>query len=97
EYGGGRRRRFEIRPEELRAMDERLDGGPDSVVGFYHSHPDHPARPSEFDRDHAWPWYLYLVQSVERGRAGAVGVFELDPERREFEEVTLELRSRDSP
>ena len=34
------------------------------VIGWYHSHPDHPARPSEYDREHAWPWYSYMIVSV---------------------------------
>ena len=38
------------------------------LIGWYHSHPDHPARPSEFDREHAWPWYSYVIVSV-RARA----------------------------
>jgi len=37
------------------------------VLGYYHSHPDHPARPSEYDREHAWPWYSYLIVAVEKG------------------------------
>jgi proteasome lid subunit RPN8/RPN11 len=34
------------------------------VLGFYHSHPDHPARPSEYDRTHAWPFYSYIIVSI---------------------------------
>ena len=48
------------------ARDEGLD-----IVGYYHSHPDHPARPSEFDRDHAWPNISYLIVSVCRGKVKA--------------------------
>jgi len=47
---------------EKAARDHRLE-----VVGWYHSHPDHPARPSEYDRDHAWPWYSYIIVSVQNG------------------------------
>jgi proteasome lid subunit RPN8/RPN11 len=39
------------------------------VLGYYHSHPDHPALPSISDREHAWPWYSYVIVSVERGSA----------------------------
>ena len=38
------------------------------IVGYYHSHPDHPAGPSAFDTEHAWPWYSYLIVRVDRGR-----------------------------
>ncbi len=89
----GKRRRFVIPAPELKAAEERAARDGRVVSGFYHSHPDHPARPSEFDRDHAWPWYTYLVVSVRDGRAiDPVGAFELDPERREFFEVPLSVR-----
>src|SRR5215813_891759 len=50
-----RHNRYLIRPESVLAVhkEARLLGC--DIVGYYHSHPDHPARPSEFDRDHAWP------------------------------------------
>src|SRR6266542_2390187 len=64
-----KRNRFLIRPEELMrgekyARDKHLD-----VVGFYHSHPDDKAVPSQYDLEHAWPAYSYIVVSVEKGRA----------------------------
>lgn len=93
EFEGERRRRFAIRPEELQKLEERLEGTSLLVLGFYHSHPDHPARPSSFDQDHAWPWYLYLVQNVEHGHAGPIGAFELAPEEREFREIPLRAAS----
>ncbi|MFZ0699745.1 MAG: M67 family metallopeptidase [Thermoplasmata archaeon] len=89
EFEGERRRRFVIRPEELQGIEDRLEGTSLFVLGFYHSHPDHPARPSAFDQDHAWPWYVYLVQNIERGRAGEIGAFELDGEAREFRAIPL--------
>ena len=60
------RNRFELTPDDVRlaektAADKHLD-----LLGWYHSHPDAPARPSEFDRDHAWPWYSYIIVSVRR-------------------------------
>ncbi|HLM70694.1 MAG TPA: M67 family metallopeptidase [Thermoplasmata archaeon] len=93
---GERRRRFVISPAELRAAEERAGRAGREVSGFYHSHPDHPARPSEFDQDHAWPWYSYLVLSVRGdGEPGDLGAFELDPERREFHDVTLAVLPRE--
>lgn len=89
-FEGERRRRFVIRPEELRQVEERLDGTALCVIGFYHSHPDHPAQPSTFDREHAWPWYLYLVQAIQGGRATDIGGFELDTEEPVFRPVRLE-------
>lgn len=84
-----RRRRFVIPPEALRAMESRLDGSGDEVLGFYHSHPDHPAAPSRFDEEHAWPWYTYLVLGVAEGRPETLAAFELDPETRAFHPVSL--------
>jgi len=61
------RNRFLIDPlDQLRVEKEARKRGLD-VLGYYHSHPDHPARPSNYDRDHAWPWYSYVIIAVERG------------------------------
>ena len=63
------RNRFLIDPlEQLRMEKDARSRGLD-VLGYYHSHPDHPARPSVYDREHAWPWYSYIIVSVERGTA----------------------------
>lgn len=61
------RNRFEIDPGEMMRVDRiaRQDGN--GVVGFYHSHPDAPAQPSNFDREHAWAAYCYIIVSVVRG------------------------------
>ena len=59
--------RFLIDPlDQLRVEKDARKRGLD-VLGYYHSHPDHPARPSIYDRDHAWPWYSYVIIAVERG------------------------------
>jgi len=63
------RNRFLIDPlAQLRMEKDARSRGLD-VLGYYHSHPDHPARPSVYDREHAWPWYSYLIVSVEQGMA----------------------------
>lgn len=90
-FEGERRRRFLIRPEELRDLERRLEDSGQAVVGFYHSHPDHPARPSQFDQEHAWPWYSYVVMSVTAFETPAVGAFELDPDTFIFREVPLSV------
>ncbi|MDR2134394.1 MAG: M67 family metallopeptidase, partial [Treponema sp.] len=64
--------RFRIEPEDfLRAEKEAAARGRD-VLGFYHSHPDHPARPSGYDRDNAVPFYSYVIVSVEKALAEAL-------------------------
>jgi proteasome lid subunit RPN8/RPN11 len=94
EFDGERRRRFLIRPEELRNLERRLEGTGRAVVGFYHSHPDHPARPSHFDQEHAWPWYSYLVMAVTALDTPAIGAFELEPDSATFREIPLSVTGR---
>jgi len=63
-----RQDRYEIHPEDFLAADrEAREAGMD-IVGVWHSHPDHPARPSETDRAAAWPEWSYIIVAV--GRAG---------------------------
>jgi len=63
------------------------------VVGYYHSHPDHPAHPSQFDLDHALPIWSYLIVSVEQGKAVDVRAWEMENDRSKFneEEITREI------
>jgi len=90
---GERRRRFVITPTDLAAAEQRAERRGELVSGFYHSHPDHPAVPSAFDTEHAWPWYAYVVVAVdERGACGA-GVFELDAGASHFLPRRLEVIS----
>ncbi len=75
-----RTHRFLVNPEQFRKLEHDCESSGRSIVGIYHSHPDHPAEPSRFDLDHAWPWYAYVLVGVDRGRASAVNAFELDPD-----------------
>lgn len=59
-----RSRRFLIDPKEYIAFEKRADEKDMDILGVYHSHPDHPAEPSEYDRDHAWPGWSYIIASV---------------------------------
>jgi proteasome lid subunit RPN8/RPN11 len=93
-FDGERRRRFVIRPEELREAEVASEGTGRVVAGFYHSHPDHPARPSAFDQEHAWPWYTYVVVAVTSTSEPGIGAFELDGESGVFREVPLRPSSR---
>ena len=61
------RNRFEIDPGELVRTDRAARAEGLGVMGFYHSHPDALAVPSEFDREHAWPGYCYVIVSVRQG------------------------------
>ena len=59
-----RSRRFLIEPLRIKEFEERAAERDMDVLGFYHSHPDHPAEPSEYDREHAWPRWSYVIASV---------------------------------
>ncbi len=63
------------------------------LIGFFHSHPDHPARPSEFDREHALPWWSYVIVSVQQGKAADVLSWELSGDRSKFNEEEIALRN----
>ena len=60
------------------------------IVGWYHSHPDHPARPSEYDREHAWPWYSYVIVSVAAGKPQDMTSWLLAADRAQFHEEQIE-------
>jgi proteasome lid subunit RPN8/RPN11 len=84
-----RHNRFLITPETLfRAEKEARSLGLD-IVGFYHSHPDTPARPSEFDREHAWPTYSYIILGVESGESRDMTSWVLSEERTHFEQEQI--------
>ena len=67
---GEQRRRFLITPRTFTREERRARAAGREILGFYHSHPDHPARPSETDREWAWPTYSYVILAVDGGRAG---------------------------
>ena len=84
-----KRNRFLIRPEEL-MRGERYAGQQGlEVVGFYHSHPDHPAMPSGYDLEHAWPMFSYLVVSIIAGAARDLRSWEMEPDRSRFNEEEI--------
>jgi proteasome lid subunit RPN8/RPN11 len=85
----GPRRRFLVRSEEYRYAERRASELGGDLLGFYHSHPDHPARPSQFDLDHAWPTFAYIIVAVAAAVAADMTVWFLTDDRSTFEEGTL--------
>ena len=85
------RNRFLILPEDLLHSDREARSRGLDILGFYHSHPDHPARPSEYDREHAWPWYTYLIVAVEQGIPRDLTGWLLSDDRKSFlpEEIQI--------
>jgi proteasome lid subunit RPN8/RPN11 len=80
-----RQRRYLIAPEQFLAADQEARAAGIEVLGFFHSHPDHPSRPSAFDLEHAWPYYSYVIVSVERGRPADARSWRLRDDRSGFE------------
>jgi proteasome lid subunit RPN8/RPN11 len=85
----GPRRRFLIRPSDYREAEQAARGAELSLLGFYHSHPDHPAQPSQHDLDHAWPNLYYLIASVQQGRFEVVRSWYLRDDRSAFDENAI--------
>ena len=88
------RNRFSVTSEDVLAAEKEARGHGLDVVGWYHSHPDHPARPSQYDRDHAWPWYSYIIVSVQSGAPQDMTSWRLNDDRQEFSSEGIEIRHR---
>jgi proteasome lid subunit RPN8/RPN11 len=84
-----KRNRFLIRPEELMRGERSAAAQGLDVIGFYHSHPDHPAVPSQYDLEHAWPLYSYIVVSVKAGAAQDLRSWEMQADRSRFNEEKI--------
>jgi proteasome lid subunit RPN8/RPN11 len=85
--------RYQIAPDDLRRLEAELRAEGLEIVGYYHSHPDHPAVPSGFDTEHAWPWYSYLIVRVEGGRGREAASWMLDDEQPVMRPESLEVLS----
>ena len=85
----GPRRRFLVRAADYRIAEVQARELGGELLGFYHSHPDHPARPSQFDLDHAWPNFAYVIVSVMSGVARDMTVWFLQEDRSRFDEGSL--------
>jgi proteasome lid subunit RPN8/RPN11 len=85
----GPRRRFLVRPSDYRTAEARATAAGGELFGFYHSHPDHPATPSQYDLDHAWPSFSYVIVSVQNGEPQDVRSWRLRDDRSQFDEEPL--------
>jgi proteasome lid subunit RPN8/RPN11 len=88
------RNRFSVTADDVRDAEKAARQHGLEVVGWYHSHPDHPARPSQYDRDHAWPWYSYIIVSVHNGAPQDMTSWRLNNDREEFSPEGIEIRHR---
>ena len=89
----GPRRRFLVSPDDYRAAERRATKSGHELIGFYHSHPDDQARPSQYDLDHAWPVFAYVIIAVEKGEPGAMTSWRLRGDRSAFDEARIERRN----
>jgi proteasome lid subunit RPN8/RPN11 len=89
------RNRFSITPEDVRDADAAARKAGLDLIGWYHSHPDAPARPSEFDREHAWPWYSYIIVSVRERVPREMNSWRLADDRGHYdaEEIVIDARA----
>lgn len=90
ERADSRHNRYLITPETVLAAHKEARALGLDVVGYYHSHPDHPARPSDFDREHAWPGVSYLIVSVEQRRVVDARSWRLSDDRESFDEEVID-------
>jgi proteasome lid subunit RPN8/RPN11 len=81
--------RFKIEPEDLMRAEKTAKAQNWEVLGFYHSHPDHPARPSEDDRNNAFPFYSYIIVSVKKKKAAELTSWRLLDDRTKFLEEAV--------
>ncbi|HKP84368.1 MAG TPA: M67 family metallopeptidase [Pyrinomonadaceae bacterium] len=90
-----KRNRFLIEPVELMRGERYAREHDLEVVGFYHSHPDSPAVPSQYDLEHAWPTYSYIIVSTSPGQATDLFSWEQEPDRSRFNREELRISAAD--
>lgn len=90
-WQGGQERRYLITSETVAELEGQAEREGLELIGFFHSHPDHPAEPSPFDREHAWPWYTYVIIAVRPNAVGPVRAWRLAEDRSAFSEEALTL------
>lgn len=81
--------RYAMTPLDWAKLEDEADARGLSLVGYYHSHPDHPAIPSIYDRDHALPNFTYIITSVQNAKAVDMRAWRLRPDREQFDAGTL--------
>ena len=86
-----RERRFLIDPLAYQNAEDEADDQGMSVISIVHSHPDHPDKPSDFDRDHAWPGFSYIIISVQKGKTAGYRSWQLNKDRKFFIEENIKV------
>lgn len=86
-----RETRYLVTPAEYLRMERHAFEKNNLILGFYHSHPDHPAEPSQFDLENALPWFSYVIQAIEGRHAGRMAAWALSEDRVRFNQQPLSL------
>lgn len=81
--------RFSIDPRLQLKAERQADAEGRAILGFYHSHPNHPARPSEYDREHGWPFYSYVIVSIMNGKPADLTSWVLNDQMEQFEKQEI--------
>ena len=92
----GKRDRYEIDPEEILHLAHAGEKEEHEVVGFYHSHPDHPPAPSPTDVARAWPAYAYLIIAVDAGERAETRAWVYDEDSKRFREQPIVVEDNPS-
>jgi len=85
------RDRYEIDPLDHIRIQREADAAGLDIIGYYHSHPDHPARASVFDTERAWAGYVYVIVSIENGKPVDANAFVADEDGGPFHDEPLEV------
>jgi proteasome lid subunit RPN8/RPN11 len=93
--GENRKRRFLIDPLAYQNAEDKADELGLSVISIVHSHPDHPDHPSEFDREHAWPGFSYIIISVQKGKSVSYKSWQLVEDRTQFNEEEISIKKEE--
>ncbi|MEQ1474155.1 MAG: M67 family metallopeptidase [Candidatus Acidiferrum sp.] len=86
------RNRFSVTSQDVLDAEKAAGSQGLEVVGWYHSHPDHPAKPSQYDREHAWPWYSYVIVSVANKIPEDLTSWRLTDDRSDFQSEDICLQ-----
>jgi len=88
----GQRNRYLISPEDVARADRQASRQGLDIIGFFHSHPDCPSRPSDTDREYAWPVIAFIIVSVTQGKATTTNSWVLRDDRSQFDEEPIVIR-----
>jgi len=89
-----RHNRYLITAEDMLRGEGEAERLGINIIGVFHSHPDHPNQPSEFDREYAIPWYSYLITSIKSGKSSGSRCWRLEDDREMFLEENIKILSK---